>query len=70
MGTFEEFEHNLRDSLAHLYDPTYQPPQLLWEVTRSEPKQGVQPLQAMLIQEIVNTKQIYLEWTLYLWSEK
>jgi predicted DNA-binding protein (UPF0251 family) len=57
MGTtFEEFEHDLRDSLAHLYDPTYQPPQLLWAVTRSDPKQGVQPLQAMLIQEIENLK--------------
>jgi CheY-like chemotaxis protein/transcriptional regulator with XRE-family HTH domain len=56
MGTFEEFEHDLRDGLAHLYDPTYQPSQLLWQVTGSDPKQGVQPLQALFIQAIENLK--------------
>ncbi|MBN1217908.1 MAG: response regulator [Anaerolineae bacterium] len=56
MSAFEEFEQHLRHSLTHLYDPTFQPHQLLWEVTGIEPKQGIQPLQAKFIQEIENLK--------------
>ncbi len=54
MGVFEAFENDLRDALAHLYDPTYHPPAELWEVTGCTPKQGVRALQAVLIQEIEN----------------
>lgn len=56
MGVFEVFEHDVRDTLAHLYDPTYQPPPLLWEVTGSDPEQGIQSLQTSLIQEIEKLK--------------
>ena len=56
MAVFEAFEHDLRDTLAHLYDPTYQPPPLLWEVTGRDPEQGIQSLKASRIQEIENLK--------------
>ncbi len=32
MGTFEDFENDLREGLAHLYDPTYHPPPSILEV--------------------------------------
>jgi len=56
MTVFEEFENDLRDALAHLYDPTYQPSLLMWEVTGANPQQGVQPLQAILLQELERLK--------------
>jgi CheY-like chemotaxis protein len=52
MGTFEEFEHYLSEALAYLYDPSYQPPELIWEVTGCDPQQGVESVQAVLRQAI------------------
>jgi CheY-like chemotaxis protein len=51
MDTFEAFEQCLQEALAHLYDPTYRPPQRLWEVMDSD-LEGMEALQAALIREI------------------
>lgn len=40
MGTFQKFEEYLSDALNRLYDPTYQPPELLWTVAGSNPQQN------------------------------
>ena len=49
---FGAFEQCLRDMLAHLYDPAYRPPDALWAVFGCDPRQGVEPLQAGLIEAI------------------
>jgi CheY-like chemotaxis protein len=56
MGTFEEFEQHLREALAHLYDPTYQPPELLWLITESQQGGRVESVQAAIIQAIKDLK--------------
>jgi CheY-like chemotaxis protein len=52
MKTFEEFEQHLRDALTHLYDPSYRPPDFLWTVTGADPEQGVEAVQAAIIQAV------------------
>jgi CheY-like chemotaxis protein len=52
MDDFKEFEHCLSEALTHLYDPTYQPPELIWQVTGCKPQQGVKEVQAALIRAI------------------
>jgi CheY-like chemotaxis protein len=52
MTTFEEFESHLREVLAHLYDPHYQPHEQLWTVLGCEPQRGVEALQSLIVQEI------------------
>ena len=49
MDDFKEFEHCLSEALTHLYDPTYQPPDLIWQATGCQPHQGVKEVQAALI---------------------
>ena len=44
-SALEELERCLGDALAHLYDPTYRPPELLWTVTGCDPRQGVEDIQ-------------------------
>ena len=56
MDVLEEFEEELRDALSHLYDPIYQPSEILWAVTGCEPEQGVETLQAAIIQAIEDLK--------------
>lgn len=56
MAIFAEFEQYLREGLAHLYDPTYQPSPLLWEILSNDPRQDVRALQARLMQEIESLK--------------
>ena len=56
MGVFEEFERYVGEGLAHLYDPTYQPPELIWQVTGCNPKQGIGPIQTRLIQAVEGLK--------------
>ncbi len=56
MDTFEEFKRHLRDALTHLYDPAYRPPELLWAVTGCDPQQGVEAVQAVIIQAIEDLK--------------
>jgi CheY-like chemotaxis protein len=56
MSTFETFEECLRDALAHLYDPAYRPPEILWIVTGCDPQQGLEAIQAALVQAIEDLK--------------
>ncbi len=59
MGTienFESFENYLKDGLVHLYDPGYQPPDLVWKVLGLYPQQGVEELQKKLIEAIAALK--------------
>ena len=56
MGTetsaFSEFERDLRDTLAHLYDPLYRPPESIWRATGVASSQGTRGLQPVIIQAI------------------
>jgi CheY-like chemotaxis protein len=52
MDTFEEFEQHLQDGLGHLYNLTYRPPDLLWAVMGKSPQQGVEAVQAAIIEAI------------------
>lgn len=56
MSTFEEFKQHLRSTLAHLYDPTYRPPEDVWAATACAPQQGVEAVQAAIIQAIEDLK--------------
>jgi CheY-like chemotaxis protein len=56
MDDLKELERCLGEALTHLYDPTYQPPDLIWQVTGCKPQQGVKGAQAALIQAIENLK--------------
>jgi len=53
---FEEFERDVREALAHLYDPTYHPPESIWRATDCNPAQGVDCVRATLIQAIEGLK--------------
>jgi CheY-like chemotaxis protein len=54
METFEKFEQYLIEGLNHLYDPTYQPPELLWAVMGSHSEQGysVEAVQGIIFEAI------------------
>ncbi len=56
MDDLKEFEHYLAEALTHLYDPIYQPPDLIWQVTGCKPQQGVKDVQAALIRAIEDLK--------------
>lgn len=56
MDTLEEFEQQLRDALAHLYDPAYLPPDPVWEAMGCSAQQGVEALRAALIRVIDEMK--------------
>jgi CheY-like chemotaxis protein len=58
MGTFEKFEQYLTDGLNHLYDPTYQPPELLWAVIGSQTgqQQGGRTVQEAVFRAIEQLK--------------
>jgi CheY-like chemotaxis protein len=56
MDDFKEFERCLGEALTHLYDPTYQPPELIWQATGCKPQQGVKGAQTALIQAIEDLK--------------
>ncbi len=56
MDDLKEFEHYLAEALTHLYDPTYQPPELIWQATGCKPQQGLQEVQAALIRAIEDLK--------------
>lgn len=56
MATFEDFEQQLRDALAHLHDPTYQPAEVMWNVLGSYPQQRVEFLQSTVSQAIEDLK--------------
>jgi CheY-like chemotaxis protein len=48
----EEIEQELRDALTHLYDPDYQPSEVLYELTGCENRSGALAVQTALIQAI------------------
>jgi len=52
MDAFEAFRDCLGETLAHLYDPAYRPPDIVWAVTGCDPQQGPEMIQAALIQAI------------------
>ena len=52
MDPSDLFEKHLRTALAHLYDPSYQPPQSLWTALGCTPRQEVGTLQTVLIEAI------------------
>ncbi len=58
MGTFEKFEQYLNEGLSHLYDPTYQPPELLWAVigSHSQQRSGGESVHEAVIEAIEQLK--------------
>jgi CheY-like chemotaxis protein len=56
MTTFEAFEHDLQDTLNHLYDPAYQPPETLYSALGCDRQAGVAPVQAAILQAIDELK--------------
>jgi len=56
MVTFEAFEHDLQDTLNHLYDPAYQPPETLYGVLGYDRQAGVAPVQAAILKAIDELK--------------
>ena len=52
MSTFDDFETDLRDALAHLYDPLYEAPASLWVAMSIDPERGVPAIQRALIRSI------------------
>jgi CheY-like chemotaxis protein len=51
-GTFQEFEQQISDVLAHLYDPGYVPHPMVGATLGCAPQQGVEAIQTALIGEI------------------
>jgi CheY-like chemotaxis protein len=56
MATFKSFEACLKEALAHLYDPAFWPPDVLWEVAGCDPHQGLKPFQTAIIRAIEELK--------------
>ena len=52
MATFREYEQHLRDALRHLYDPAYQPPELLCALLGCGYPCTAERLQAAILQAI------------------
>ena len=52
MVAYEQFEQDLREGLAHLYDPAYRPSALLLSVLGHDTEQSTESVQAALIQAI------------------
>ena len=52
MEAFEAFERDLRDALAHLYDPLYHPPESLRAALGCAPQAGFEALQAALVRAV------------------
>jgi len=56
MSLFEQFRDELRDALAHLHDPDFEPTAVLCAVLGCDPAQGVAPVQAEIIQAVGDLK--------------
>lgn len=52
MITCEEFEQELREALAHLYDPDYQPSETFCELLGCDPQGGALAVQAAILRAI------------------
>ncbi len=56
MGAFEEFEQHLQDTLAHLYDPAYRPPELLWRTMGYRQPQSTESIRRAIFEAIESLK--------------
>jgi CheY-like chemotaxis protein len=56
MEPFEVFEHNLQETLHHIYDPAYRPPDLLWQTLHIPREQGMPALRDAIIAAIEELK--------------
>jgi CheY-like chemotaxis protein/predicted DNA-binding protein (UPF0251 family) len=56
MGAFEEFEQHLQDTLAHLYDPAYHPPELLWRTMGYRQPQSTETIRRVILEAIESLK--------------
>ena len=56
MGAFEEFEQHLQDTLAHLYDPAYHPPELLWRTMGYRQPQSTEAIRRVIFEAIESLK--------------
>ncbi len=52
--SFDELRHQLREALAHLHDPDYQPPELLRQVVGHPQAQDKAAFQAAILQKIAD----------------
>jgi CheY-like chemotaxis protein len=52
MVTLEEFEHELQEALAHLYDPDYRPSESFCTLTGCDPREGAFGVQSALLRMI------------------
>jgi CheY-like chemotaxis protein len=50
------FEHGLQEMLAHLYDPAYRPPELLWQTLHVPREQGLAALRGAIVAAIEELK--------------
>jgi CheY-like chemotaxis protein len=56
MKPFEVFEHSLQETLHHIYDPAYRPPDLLWQTLHIPREQGLPALRDAIIAGIEELK--------------
>lgn len=56
MGAFEEFEQHLQNALAHLYDPAYRPPELLWRTMGYRQPQSTEAIRHAIFEAIESLK--------------
>ncbi len=56
MSNYEQFERDLHDALAHLYDPAFQPSELLCAVLHCDPLQKPASAQAAVLRAIADLR--------------
>jgi CheY-like chemotaxis protein len=56
MTAFGEFERGFLETLAHLYDPSFWPPALVWQVMNCNQQQGLKTLWSAVVQKIEEWK--------------
>jgi CheY-like chemotaxis protein len=54
MDNWQQFREELQDALGHLFDPDYQPSDLMMAVTGCDPEDGAGPVQSAIIQVIAD----------------
>jgi CheY-like chemotaxis protein len=56
MTPFEVFERSLQETLQHIYDPAYRPPDLLWQTLQIPREQGLPAIRDAIIAAIEELK--------------
>ena len=56
MTPFKEFEQSLHQVLAHIRNPAYQPPELLWSIIGRQPDHDLEAVQNVITQTIERLK--------------